>query len=134
MVSLCEKNLIFSIKIIIVSLLNQRAERFGYNNLNLSVSTSSDLGNWSNVVLLSCWLNWRRSQQQIQRATLVYKSVLGLTPDYFCSKFERQETAYILRDSKKKLNVPMPRTNYYKNSFSYSGATLWNSLPQTEDK
>ena len=24
--------------------------------------------------------------------------------------------------------VPFPRTNYMKNSFSYSGATLWNSL------
>ena len=23
----------------------------------------------------------------------------------------------------------MPRTNYLKNSFSYSGAVLWNSLP-----
>ena len=28
-----------------------------------------------------------------------------------------------------KLNVPLPRTNCYKNSFSYSGAILWNSLP-----
>ena len=34
-----------------------------------------------------------------------------------------------LRDSENKLNVPLPRTNYYKNSFSYSGAILWNSLP-----
>ena len=25
--------------------------------------------------------------------------------------------------------LPLPRTNYYKNSFSYSGAILWNSLP-----
>ena len=45
-------------------------------------------------------------------------------------KFERRETAYNLRDSENKLNVPLPRTNYYKNSFSYSGATLWNSLPR----
>ena len=28
-----------------------------------------------------------------------------------------------------KLVVPFPRTNYMKNSFSYSCATLWNSLP-----
>ena len=34
-----------------------------------------------------------------------------------------------LRDSENKLNVPLPHTNYYKNSFSYSGAILWNSLP-----
>jgi hypothetical protein len=28
-----------------------------------------------------------------------------------------------------KLAVPKPRTNYLKNSFGYSGAVLWNSLP-----
>ena len=42
------------------------------------------------------------------------------------SKFERRETAYNLRNSENKLNVLSPRTNYYKNSFSYSGAILWN--------
>ena len=36
---------------------------------------------------------------------------------------------YSLRDSENKLFVPLPRTNYLKNSFSYSGAALWNSLP-----
>ena len=41
-----------------------------------------------------------------------------------------RETAYNLRHSENKLNVPLPRTNYYKNSLSYSGATLWNSLPR----
>ena len=38
-------------------------------------------------------------------------------------------TCVLLRDSENKLNIPLPRTNYYKNSFSYSGAILWNSLP-----
>ena len=77
-------------------------------------------------------LGWKNlaSQQHIQRATMVYKSLHGLAPDYLCSKFEWRETAYNLRDSENKLNVPLPRTNYYKNSFSYSGATLWNSLPR----
>ena len=78
-------------------------------------------------------LGWKNlaSQQHIQRATMVYKSLHGLALDYLCSKFsERRETAYNLRDSENKLNVPLPRTNYYKNSFSYSGATLWNSLPR----
>lgn len=32
-------------------------------------------------------------------------------------------------DSVNELVVPFPRTNNMKNSFSYSGATLWNSLP-----
>ena len=38
-------------------------------------------------------------------------------------------TAYNLHDSDGKLAIPLPRTNYYKNSFGYSGAVLWNSLP-----
>ena len=28
-------------------------------------------------------------------------------------------------------NLPRPRTNYLKRSFSYSGALLWNSLPDS---
>ena len=36
---------------------------------------------------------------------------------------------YSLRNTENKLAVPKPRTNYLKNSFSYSGAVLWNSLP-----
>ena len=34
--------------------------------------------------------------------------------NYLSSKFERREVAYNLRDSENKLNVPLPRTNYYK--------------------
>ena len=63
-------------------------------------------------------------------AGYLFELLYGLAPDYLCSKFKRRETAYNLRDSENKLNVPLPRTNYYKNSFSYSGATLWNSLPR----
>ena len=40
-----------------------------------------------------------------------------------------RETAYDLRDSENKLCIPLPQTNYYKNSFSYSGAIPWNKLP-----
>ena len=32
-------------------------------------------------------------------------------------------------DSVNKLIVPFPGTNFMENSFSYSGAVLWNSLP-----
>ena len=70
------------------------------------------------------------SQQQIPRATMVCKSLHAnwLQNISVISKFERRETAYDLRDSENKLNVPLPRTNYYKSSFSYSDAILWNSL------
>ena len=30
---------------------------------------------------------------------------------------------------KNKLVIPLPRTNFLKNSFRYYGAVIWNSLP-----
>ena len=74
------------------------------------------------------WKNLAR-QLEIEKATMVYKFLHGLAPEYLCSRFAIRETAYNLRDSENKLCIPLPRTNYYKNSFSYSGAILWNKLP-----
>ena len=77
-------------------------------------------------------LDWKdlSTQLQIQKSIMVYKSLNGLVPEYLSSKFvKRNETRYSLRDSVNKLFVPFPRTNFMKNSFSYSGAVLWNSLP-----
>ena len=62
------------------------------------------------------WKNLAR-QQQIQRVR------------WFISLCTGWETAYNLRDSENKRDVPLPRTNYYKNSFSYNGAVLSKSLP-----
>ena len=67
--------------------------------------------------------------QQKDVKTLVFKCLHGLAPDYLTSKFSERNISYNLRDSENKLNVRLPRTNYFKNSFSYSCATLWNGLP-----
>ena len=77
-------------------------------------------------------LSWKdlKSQSQFQNALMVFKSLNGLVPEYLTSKFIKwNESNYSPRDSVSKLVVPCPRTNYLKNSFCYSGATLWNSLP-----
>ena len=60
---------------------------------------------------------------------MVYKSLNGLAPKYMRSMFIFRDTVFSLRDAEGKLNIPKPRTNYLKNSFSYNGAVLWNSLP-----
>ena len=36
---------------------------------------------------------------------------------------------YQLRNSETDLALPRPRTNFLKRSFKYSGAMLWNNLP-----
>ena len=87
------------------------------------------MGHWAHMQTLlplrSCFL-------LKLKAEMVYKSLNGLTPNYLSSKFIQRSdviTSYNLRDSENKLAIPLPRTNYYKNSFGYSGAVLWNSLP-----
>ena len=99
---------------------NRAARVLTYLNYDADAGHLFELLGWKNLA----------SQQQIQRATMVYNSLNGLAPDYLCPKFERRETAYNLRDPENKLNVPLLRTNYYKNSSGCSGATLWNSLPR----
>jgi len=75
-------------------------------------------------------LNWRQfeTQRQIQLATMVYKSIHGLAPNYLGSLFNKYDPPYNLRNSENKLTVPLPRTNFLENSFSYNGAVIWNSL------
>ena len=60
-------------------------------------------------------LNWKdlSTQFQIQKALMVYKSFV---PGY-------------LHSVTKLIVDPFPRTNFMKNSFSYSGEVLCNSLP-----
>ena len=86
----------------------------------------------TNAGLLLERLGWKRleSQRQIQEAVMVYKSLNGLVPTYLQSIFTDRSniTQYELRDTVGKLAVPLPRTNYLKNSFGYQGAVLWNSL------
>ena len=77
------------------------------------------------------WDNLETRHQKL-KAEMVYKSLNGLAPNYLFMKFIQQSdviTSYNLHDSDNKLAIPLPRTNYYKNSFGYSGAVLWNSLP-----
>ncbi len=76
-------------------------------------------------------LGWRKlaSQRKNQKTILVYKSLNELANLRLLFNFRNNVTSYTLRDTDGKLAVPMPRTNYLKNSFAYSGATLWNSLP-----
>ena len=89
---------------------------FAINDCQVSqVTTAKSLG-----VTIDDRLDW---SGHIEKVTKKVASGIGAI------KRIRREVAYNLRDSENKLNVPLPRTNCYKNSFSYSGAILWNSLP-----
>ena len=65
-----------------------------------------------------------------QKANLMYKCINNLAPAYLCNLFAPRSPSYYFRNAKKKLMLPKPRTDYLKRSFSYSGAVLWNNLPE----
>ena len=66
-----------------------------------------------------------------KKAILMCKVVNSLTPTYLQDLFFPRVSHYRLRDSDGKLYVPKPRTDYLKHSLNYSGAVLWNSLPES---
>ena len=109
--------------------LQNRAARIEYSIL---MSANSDCNVSCNVDDLFLALGWRKlkHQRQVSTAIMMYKTVHGMTPDYLTSKFVSRDeiTSYRLRNTENKLVLPLPRTNYLKKSFSYSGAKLWNSL------
>ena len=86
-----------------------------------------------NSSLLLETLKWDQLslRRRKQKAMMMFKSLNGLAPVYLHELFSERDTDYDLRDSFCKLNLPKPRTNYLKRSFSYSGALLWNSLPES---
>ena len=103
---------------------NRAARVLTHFNYDADVNNLFQLLGWKTVV----------SQWQIVRATMVFKFLLGLPPEYSCSKLGHRVSGYCLKDSVNKINAPQPRTNYYKSSFSYSGAVLWKTLPLEQRK
>ena len=102
-------------------LLNRAARILTYSNCD---------ANAENLIQKLGWIKLD-SQRTINKAVMVYKSLNGLTPDYLSSKFVDRSSvsSYSLRDTEGKLGIQQPHTNYMKNSFSYSEAVLWHSLP-----
>ena len=85
-----------------------------------------------NSSLLLETLKWDKLslRRRKQKAIMMFKSLNGLAPVYLQDLFSEQHADYDLRDSFRKLNLPKPRTDYLKSSFGYTGALLWNSLPE----
>ena len=66
-----------------------------------------------------------------QEALIMYNTLDELAPEYLqCLFTQRRVNDYNLRNLEGKLSLLKPNTNYLKRSFCYSGACLWNNLPQ----
>ena len=62
------------------------------------------------------------------KARVVHRIVSGIgrAPIYLLTKLLINRSS---RNSARKLNEPIPRTDLFKSSLVYSGPALWNSLP-----
>ena len=109
--------------------LSEKLQRFQNRAACILMSASYD----SHLDDLFRALGWRRLyyQRLEQKSILMYKTLHGMTPDYLRSRFVYCDNgrAYRLRNTENKLVLPQPRTDYFKRSFLYSGAQLWNNLP-----
>ena len=70
----------------------------------------------------------------INKAKVMFKVTHGLSPIYITEMFQikdsnNNETMTLRSDSNKNFRTPKPKLNMFKNSLSYSGALIWNSIP-----
>ena len=77
------------------------------------------------------WMTLEERRAQL-KAKLMFKTVNGLAPQRLCDIFKNVDEIhnYNLRGSASKLYIPKPKTDFLKNSFGYSGAKLWNQIPE----
>ena len=62
---------------------------------------------------------------------MMYKIVRGLAPPYMTDMFTELlgPKVYDLRNSKLNLQIPTAPTSLFKNSSAFTGASIWNALP-----
>ena len=73
------------------------------------------------------WMTLEERRAQL-KAKLMFKT--GLAPQRLCDKNVNEIHNYNLRSSSTKLYIRKPKTEFLKNSFGYSGAKLWNQIPE----
>ena len=81
-------------------------------------------------------LGWMSVYQRciLNRCVLMYKIVNYTAPIYLVNRFSngREDENYNLRSvSGRSCILNFPHSDFYKRSFSYAGAFLWNNLPET---
>ena len=76
------------------------------------------------------WSNLKERRNK-QKALMMFKIVNGMTPRYLKEIFSARPGAsvYNLRTSLDDIAIPRARTDYYRKSFAFTGAKIWNALP-----
>ena len=77
------------------------------------------------------WVTLAERRAQI-KAKFMFKVLHSLAPTRLSAIFKESNATtctYSLRNTSKTVALPLPKTDFLKKSISYSGAKLWNSLP-----
>ena len=76
------------------------------------------------------WSNLKE-RRNTQKALMMFKIINGMTPVYLKDMFSKNigTSCYNLRTSREDIALPRARTDYYRNSFAFTGAKIWNSFP-----
>ncbi len=78
-------------------------------------------------------LGWKLLEERRveMKARMMYKTVNKLAPSRLCDLFQNvnETTDYNLRGSATRVHIPKPKTEFFKQSFCYNGAKLWNQIP-----
>ena len=78
-------------------------------------------------------LGWEKleTRRAKSKAKTMYKVLNKAAPSSLVKLFKHKKeiTQYDLRGSSTLLQLPQPKTEKLKKSFSYNGAKIWNSLP-----
>ena len=72
-----------------------------------------------------------KEERNKQNALMMFKIMNGMTPAYLEDIFTRNvgRSVYNLKISRRNLALPAVKTDYYRNSFAYTRAKIWNALP-----
>ena len=70
----------------------------------------------------------------VNKAKVMFKVTQGISSIYITEMFQikgcnNEDTMTLRSDSNKNFKTPKPKLNMFKNSLSYSGTLIWNSIP-----
>ena len=80
-------------------------------------------------------LHWMTFPDRVdyQKAILMYKIAHNLKPSYLSDLFQFTSEIHsrtLRSTSENFLYVPKPKIEVYRNTLSYSGSKIWNSIPE----
>ena len=70
-------------------------------------------------------------KRRVEMKARMYKTVNKLAPSRLCDLFQNVNKIndYNLRGSSARVYIPMPKTEFLKQSFCCDGAKIWNQIP-----